>query len=182
MSIFLKPLLRRSLLACAVMAALPAFGQAYPNKPVRVIVPQPPGGGFDTVGRLIADRMSRLSGQSFVVENRTGSGTRAAMEDYLREHHLHIGPTMELPSNETIKQAVMAGLGVSLMSLHSLGIELRQGAIAVPEVEGLPVLRRWYLVKNHGKTLSPAAEAFRYFVLEQAQARLQRLTEVARPA
>jgi tripartite-type tricarboxylate transporter receptor subunit TctC len=75
MSIFLKPLLRRSLLACAVMAALPAFGQAYPNKPVRVIVPQPPGGGFDTVGRLIADRMSRLSGQSFVVENRTGSGT-----------------------------------------------------------------------------------------------------------
>jgi hypothetical protein len=62
------------------------------------------------------------------------------------------------------------------MSLHSLGIELQHGAIAVPEVEGLPILRRWYLVKNHGKTLSPAAEAFRYFLLEQAQARLQRLT------
>jgi DNA-binding transcriptional LysR family regulator len=82
---------------------------------------------------------------------------------------------MELPSNETIKQAVMAGLGVSLMSLHSLGLELQHGAIAVPEVEGLPILRRWYLVKNHGKTLSPAAEAFRYFLLEQAQTRLQQL-------
>jgi len=69
----------------------------------------------------------------------------------------------------------MAGLGVSLMSLHSLGLELRHGAIATPEVEGLPILRRWYLVKNHGKTLSPAAEAFRYFLLEQAQTRLQQL-------
>jgi len=75
MSCFLRPMLRRFLLACAVMAALPAFAQPYPNRPVRVIVPQPPGGGFDTVGRLIADRMSRLTGQSFVVENRTGSGT-----------------------------------------------------------------------------------------------------------
>jgi LysR family transcriptional regulator, low CO2-responsive transcriptional regulator len=103
-----------------------------------------------------------------------GSGTRAAMEEYLREHHLHLGVTMELPSNETIKQAVIAGLGVSLMSLHSLGLELEQGLIATPEVEGLPILRRWYLVKNHAKTLSPAAEAFRYFLLEHAQSRLQR--------
>ena len=72
----------------------------------------------------------------------------------------------------------VAGLGVSLMSLHSLGLELQHGSIAVPEVEGLPILRRWYLVKNHGKTLSPAAEAFRYFLLEQAQTRLQRIPAV----
>lgn len=64
-------------LLCAAALALPfaAFAQSYPNKPVRIVVPQPPGGGFDTVGRLIADRMGRVSGQSFVVENRTGSGT-----------------------------------------------------------------------------------------------------------
>jgi tripartite-type tricarboxylate transporter receptor subunit TctC len=64
-------------LLCAAALALPfaAFAQAYPNKPVRIVVPQPPGGGFDTVGRLIADRMGKVSGQSFVVENRTGSGT-----------------------------------------------------------------------------------------------------------
>ncbi|HSW22056.1 MAG TPA: LysR family transcriptional regulator [Burkholderiaceae bacterium] len=119
----------------------------------------------------------RVSTETLLLRE-AGSGTRAAMEDYLREHHLHAGHTMELPSNETIKQAVMAGLGVSLMSLHSLGLELKQGAIATPEVEGLPILRRWYLVKNHGKTLSPAAEAFRYFLLEQAQSHLQRLGTV----
>lgn len=64
-------------LLCAAALALPfaAFAQSYPNKPVRIVVPQPPGGGFDTVGRLIADRMGKVSGQSFVVENRTGSGT-----------------------------------------------------------------------------------------------------------
>ncbi|RYF15839.1 MAG: tripartite tricarboxylate transporter substrate binding protein [Comamonadaceae bacterium] len=66
---------RRFLCAAALALPLAAFAQAYPNKPVRIVVPQPPGGGFDTVGRLIADRMGKVSGQSFVVENRTGSGT-----------------------------------------------------------------------------------------------------------
>jgi DNA-binding transcriptional LysR family regulator len=129
--------------------------------------------------------MEQVSAQRVSMETlllrEPGSGTRAALEEYLREHHLHLGVTMELPSNETIKQAVIAGLGISLMSLHSLGLELQQGLLATPEVEGLPILRRWHLVKNHGKTLSPAAEAFRYFVLEQAQARLQRLAAVAPP-
>lgn len=68
-------LARRFLCAAALALPLAAFAQAYPNKPVRIVVPQPPGGGFDTVGRLIADRMGKVSGQSFVVENRTGSGT-----------------------------------------------------------------------------------------------------------
>ena len=48
---------------------------AYPNKVVKVVIPQPPGGGFDFVGRLLADRMGKQMGQSFVVENKTGSGT-----------------------------------------------------------------------------------------------------------
>lgn len=121
-------------------------------------------------------RMEQVSAQHVSMETlllrEPGSGTRAAIEDYLRQHHLHPGATMELPSNETIKQAVVAGLGVSLLSLHSLGLELQQGLLAVPEVEGLPILRRWYLVKNHAKTLSPAAEAFRYFILEHAASRL----------
>ncbi|TFZ03454.1 Bug family tripartite tricarboxylate transporter substrate binding protein [Ramlibacter rhizophilus] len=71
------PITRRAAMAFSASAIVsPAvFAQAYPSKPVRIIVPQPPGGGFDSVGRLIADRMGKLSGQSFVVENRTGSGT-----------------------------------------------------------------------------------------------------------
>ena len=67
---------RHVLAALSLACASPlAVAQAYPAKPVRIIVPQPPGGGFDTVGRLIADRMGKVTGQSFVVENRTGSGT-----------------------------------------------------------------------------------------------------------
>lgn len=68
---------RRQLLAAVALAcALPvAHAQAFPAKPVRIVVPQPPGGGFDTVGRLLADRLARVTGQSFVVENKTGSGT-----------------------------------------------------------------------------------------------------------
>jgi len=62
-------------LALAVPPICQAQSNAYPNKPVRVIVPQPPGGGFDFVGRLLADRMGKAMGQNFIVENRPGSGT-----------------------------------------------------------------------------------------------------------
>jgi tripartite-type tricarboxylate transporter receptor subunit TctC len=59
-------------LACTVSMA---HAQSFPTKPVRIVVPQPPGGGFDQVGRLLAERMARVTGQSFIVDNRTGSGT-----------------------------------------------------------------------------------------------------------
>lgn len=101
-----------------------------------------------------------------------GSGTRAALEEYAAAHHLQLRAVMEMTSNETIKQAVMAGMGVSLLSRHTLALELRHGAIATPEVEGLPVVRRWHVVNTLGKMLSPPAEAFRYFVLEHGQAHL----------
>ena len=58
--------------ACAIE---PAIAQAYPARPVRVIVPQPPGGGTDIVGRVISDQVGRQLGQQFFVENRTGGGT-----------------------------------------------------------------------------------------------------------
>lgn len=66
-----------SSLAASWVAGLasPAWAQAYPSRAVRVVVPQPPGGGFDVVGRLLADRLGKAFGQSVVVENRPGSGT-----------------------------------------------------------------------------------------------------------
>jgi tripartite-type tricarboxylate transporter receptor subunit TctC len=74
---------RRDLLALAAASCAPlvhAQGTAYPSKPVRIVVPQPPGGGFDTVGRLLADRLGKQMNGSFVVENRTGSGTLVGTE------------------------------------------------------------------------------------------------------
>ncbi len=112
-----------------------------------------------------------LSNFSFIIRE-SGSGTRTAMEEYLREHRVEVRIAMELASNETIKQAVMSGMGVSFLSLHSIGMELRNGLIGVPDVEGLPLIRRWHVVNTSSKMLSPSAEAFRYFVLEHGEAYL----------
>lgn len=64
----------------ALILALPAHAQDFPAKPVRIIVPQPPGGGFDSVGRQMADKLGPLLGQAVVVENRPGAGTLVGTE------------------------------------------------------------------------------------------------------
>jgi DNA-binding transcriptional LysR family regulator len=112
-----------------------------------------------------------LAREGFIVRE-PGSGTRAALEEFLAVHRLQPMLIMEMPSDEAIKQSVMAGLGVSLVSLHTIGLEWRNGLIAAPSVEGLPLMRRWHLVNAAAKILSPAAEAFRYFMLERAEAHL----------
>jgi DNA-binding transcriptional LysR family regulator len=112
-----------------------------------------------------------LAREGFIVRE-SGSGTRAALDEFLGAHHLQPVFIMEMDSTEAIKQAVMAGMGVSLLSLHTVGLERRLGLIAVPQVEGLPLMRRWHVVSAAAKLLSPAAEAFRYFVLERGEAQL----------
>jgi DNA-binding transcriptional LysR family regulator len=125
----------------------------------------PPGHPLTRLGHAPA---SLLNEYEFIIRE-PGSGTRAAMEKYFSDHRLQPRVAMEMASNETIKQAVMAGMGVSFLSLHTVGLERRAGLLAVPEIEGLPVLKRWYVVNTLAKTLSPAAEAFRYFVLEEGE-------------
>jgi len=112
-----------------------------------------------------------LANEPFIVRE-PASGTRTAMQEYLDAHRLRPSFVMEMPSNEAIKQAVMAGMGVSLLSLHTIGLELQSGLIAVPTVEGLPLMRRWNIVNRAAKQLSPSAEAFRYFVLGHGEAQL----------
>jgi LysR family transcriptional regulator, low CO2-responsive transcriptional regulator len=101
-----------------------------------------------------------------------GSGTRAAMEAFLAPSRLEPRVVMETASNETIKQAVMAGMGISFLSLHTIGLELEHRLIARLDVEGTPVVRAWNVVHTLSKLLSPAAEAFRYFMLERAESHL----------
>jgi DNA-binding transcriptional LysR family regulator len=109
-----------------------------------------------------------LADYEFLIREQ-GSGTRAAMEKFFADHRLAPRVAMEMTSNETIKQAVMAGMGISFLSLHTIGLELKAGLIAAPDIEGLPLAKRWYIVNTLAKTLSPAAEAFRYFMLEEAE-------------
>jgi DNA-binding transcriptional LysR family regulator len=122
----------------------------------------------------VIDRPPARMLESFpLVVRENGSGTRAAMEHFLRASRVSPPITMEMSSNETIKQAVIAGMGLGFLSLHTVGLEVRSGLLHVLTIEGTPVMRTWNLVHLLAKILSPAAEAFRYFVLEEAEAFLQ---------
>ena len=101
-----------------------------------------------------------------------GSGTRNALQQFFQEHRFEPRITMEISSNETIKQAVIAGMGLSFLSLHTVGLELQTGLLKRLEVEGTPVMRTWHVVQLQSKLLSPAAEAFRYFLIEHGEAHL----------
>jgi DNA-binding transcriptional LysR family regulator len=113
----------------------------------------------------------------FIVREQ-GSGTRAAMQSFFAEHRFEPQITMEMSSNETIKQAVMADMGVSFLSLHTIGLELRCALLAILDVQGTPLMRTWNVVHLQSKVLSPAAEAFRYFIIERGE---QHLLEHDRP-
>jgi DNA-binding transcriptional LysR family regulator len=115
--------------------------------------------------------LSMLSAEEFIVRE-PGSGTRAAMEHFFREHHVTPLVVMEMASNETIKQAVIANMGLAFLSLHTCGLELATGQLVLLDVVGLPLYRRWHIVNLRGRPMSPAAEALRYFVLEHGEALL----------
>ena len=102
-----------------------------------------------------------------LISREEGSGTRVIMENYLAQHRISPPITMEMSSNETIKQAVIAGLGISFVSLHTVGLEMEHGELVVLDVEDTPVLRAWHVVALTQRHLSAAAEAFRYFMLER---------------
>ena len=104
-----------------------------------------------------------------LVARELGSEVRHALDNYLRDNRLAPRIAMEIPSNETIKASVMAGLGVGFISLHAVAAELRSGQLQVVDFEGTPIIRTWNLVHEASKVLSPAAEAFRYLILEHGE-------------
>lgn len=114
----------------------------------------------------------RLQDDPFIVRE-PGSGTRTALESFFEEHRVVPRVTMEMSSNETIKQAVMAGLGLSFVSLHTIGLEVRSGLLAVLPIAGTPVMRTWFVVHLQSKVLSPAAEAFREFLRASGEQHLR---------
>ena len=115
-----------------------------------------------------------LEAEQFIVRE-PGSGTRAAMEHFFRDERISPPIAMEMSSNETIKQAVSADMGLAFVSLHTAVLELSVGRLAVLDVTGLPLMRRWHIVNIQAKPLSPAAEAFRYFVMEEGESLLAEL-------
>ena len=112
-----------------------------------------------------------LRQQSFIVREQ-GSGTRNAMESFFLQARFQPRFSMELHSNDAIKQAVKANLGLSFLSLHTIDLELQAKQLSILDVRGSPVVRAWHVVHALSKLLSPAAEAFRYFVLEHGESDL----------
>ncbi|MBN2680375.1 LysR family transcriptional regulator [Acidithiobacillus montserratensis] len=98
-----------------------------------------------------------------------GSGTRHAYLRLFAEKNLRPHIVMELSSNEAIKHAVASGLGVSILSIHSLALEGTGGPIEVLEAEDFPILRQWFLVYPKGKHLSSTAQKFLDFSVSQEQ-------------
>jgi DNA-binding transcriptional LysR family regulator len=117
--------------------------------------------------------LARLAGEHFLIREQ-GSGTRGAMERVFRERGAAFVAGMEMSSNETIKQAVMAGMGLSFLSLHTVGLELAAGRLVILDVVGLPVVRQWHVTHLRDKRLSPAARLFRDFLMARGAALIER--------
>jgi DNA-binding transcriptional LysR family regulator len=126
--------------------------------------------------------LAQLAGEPFIVREK-GSDTWNSMQEAFgaRIARLHIA--MEIKSTETIKQAVMAGMGVSFLSAHTIARELRSRSIAVLDVQGLPLMLNWNVVHRRTKRLPPVAQAFRNFLLADGERLVnEALESPARPA
>ena len=108
--------------------------------------------------------LKRLMREPFVVRERA-SDTWHSMEDGFGRELENINIAMEIRSTETIKQAVIAGMGVSFVSAHTISQELKSGSLCVLDVEGFPLMLNWYVVHRRTKRLPPVAQAFKDFLL-----------------
>lgn len=110
----------------------------------------------------------RLTEEPFLMRE-PGSGTRLATEKFFRERGVKLKVRMELGSNEAIKQAVAGGLGIAVLSAHTLALERSADELVILDVEGFPIRRHWYLAYAKDKQLSVVAQAFLEFLHEESK-------------
>ena len=109
--------------------------------------------------------LQRLAEEPWIMRE-SGSGTRKAIERLFHAHGLEVRPRLELGSTEAIKQAILAGLGISAISTQALVLN-PPGQFALLDAEGFPVLRHWYAVHPEGQPISVVARAFLDFLHER---------------
>ena len=110
----------------------------------------------------------RLVEEQFLMRE-SGSGVRLATEQFFGERGLKLKVRMELGSNEAIKQAVAGGLGIAVLSAHTLALEHSKDELAILDVKGFPIRRHWYLAHPKDKQLSVVAQAFLEFLHEESK-------------
>lgn len=111
--------------------------------------------------------ISSLDGEPFIMRE-YGSGTRQAVQHLLAKHKVFVQVRLELGSNEAIKQAIAGGLGISVLSQHTLISEGKESDLTVLDVQHFPIKRRWYVAYLGGKQLSVIAQAFLDYLLEES--------------
>jgi LysR family transcriptional regulator, low CO2-responsive transcriptional regulator len=131
-----------------------------PIGPHPYVMIAPPGHRLAGAGRV---ERADLAGEAFLFRE-AGSGTRSLFDYFIGDTEIRrVQFGMELGSNETIKQAVMAGLGIALISAHTIAAEIADGRLVALDVEGLPIVRQWYVLHRTDRPLSPPGRAFRDF-------------------
>lgn len=111
--------------------------------------------------------VKRICEEPFILRE-PGSGTRKETERFFSEHNLKLKVRMELGSNEAIKQAIIGGLGISVLSRHTLALDAPMGQLAVLDVQEFPIERHWYYAYSSGKQLSVVAQAFLGYLQQAA--------------
>ncbi len=144
------------------------------NVLVVVVRPDHPLTGQDDIP------LSDIAGQR-LISREPGSGTRKAIEDLFRQNDLEISPYLELGGADEIKHAVMAGLGIAVLPLHSLGLELSANRLAVLKVQQFPLRRGWYAVHRKGKKLSKAAQLFLDYLQHEGEQQIEQLLSSTEP-
>ena len=112
--------------------------------------------------------LNTLANEPFIVRE-PDSGTRIAVERFFARHQLNLIAGMEMNRSEAIKQAVMAELGLGIVSLHTIEMELALKRLAVLDVEDFPIMRQWHIVHRTGKRFAAIPDAFKNFVLEHGE-------------
>lgn len=139
----------------------------FGDHPLLIIGPP----GHALVGRRGLSKADVAAGPFLLREE--GSGTRTVFEEFFGppiNRRARFG--IEIGSNETIKQGVMAGLGIALISAHTVAFEIQTGRLAVIDVEGLPIYRKWFVAYHANKTVLPAMRAFWDFTLAEGASHL----------
>jgi len=121
--------------------------------------------------------LSQIADEPLILRE-PGSGIRDATLRHFSEAGLRPKIRMELGSNEAIKHAIVGGLGLSILSLHTLTLEGSDGPVAVLDVEGFPIQRQWYMVHPKGKELSLVAKAFLEYAIDSEPKIRERLEQV----
>ena len=112
--------------------------------------------------------LNTLFKQDFILRE-PSSGTRQALERFMNTRSRTLHSSMEMNSNDAIKQSVAEGLGLGIVSVHTVTSELKQGSLKLINATGFPIHRSWYLVQRKGRRLSPLSERFKSYIIEQAQ-------------